>query len=179
MVNTLAMGPPLSPRETRRSLGRRSNQSSGSIKSLASPPVIVPVEGEEEPNVTRCVCGSTDDQLQEGEFILQCETCDVWQHGLCVGYENEAQVADINYYCEQCRPDLHQELLRSLAKRARQSSATSHGNNNPSSTSRISRSHSEAASHDHPGPPPRAGVNAELADEDGAAGKRKRTEDDM
>ncbi|KZP34667.1 hypothetical protein FIBSPDRAFT_1035654 [Athelia psychrophila] len=230
MANTLAMGPPLSPRETRRS-GRRSNQSSGSSKSPASPPaessqlpparpsressshnsnhrpplstsnsngrskrpkqediddavadgmvpngasaaaangrgkrktgtkqashpdivvevtldasngaVIVPVEGEEEPSVTRCVCGSTVDE--EGEFMVQCETCDVWQHGLCVGYENEAQVANIDYYCEQCRPDLHQELLRSLAKRARQSSATSHGNNNPSSTSRVSRSHS-------------------------------------
>lgn len=37
MANTLAMGPPLSPRETRRS-GRRSNQSSGSSKSPASPP---------------------------------------------------------------------------------------------------------------------------------------------
>ena len=91
--------------------------------------------------------------------MVQCETCDVWQHGLCVGYEDEVQVANISYYCEECRPDLHQNLLkyastissndtscpssfcnRQLAKRARQSSANSH--HNASVTSRLSRSHS-------------------------------------
>jgi len=44
--------------------------------------------------------------------MVQCETCDVWQHGLCVGYEDEGQVANISYYCEECRPDLHQDLLK-------------------------------------------------------------------
>jgi len=39
------------------------------------------------PSVTRCVCGSNVDE--EGEFMVQCETCDVWQYGLCVGYEDE------------------------------------------------------------------------------------------
>lgn len=88
---------------------------------------------EEEPSVTRCVCGSTGELArfslgsirpshsitcsmipvdEEGEFMVQCETCDVWQHGLCVGYEDEGQVANIDYYCEQCRPDLHQDLLK-------------------------------------------------------------------
>jgi hypothetical protein len=49
---------------------------------------------------------------EEGEFMVQCETCEVWQHGLCVGYEDEGQVANIDYYCEQCRPDLHHNLLK-------------------------------------------------------------------
>lgn len=44
--------------------------------------------------------------------MVQCETCDVWQHGLCVGYEDEGQVANIDYYCEECRPDLHHNLLK-------------------------------------------------------------------
>lgn len=55
------------------------------------------------------MCNTVD---EEGEFMVQCETCDAWQHGLCVGYEDEGQVANIDYYCEQCRPDLHQDLLK-------------------------------------------------------------------
>jgi hypothetical protein len=41
-----------------------------------------------------------------GRFMMRCETCGVWQHGPCLGYEDEAQVP-INYYCDHCRPDLH------------------------------------------------------------------------
>lgn len=96
-----------------------------------------------------------DDEADAGEFMVQCETCKVWQHGLCMGYESEDQVHDADYYCELCRPELHAELLKSvpiplapnlpadfpprkLAKKARQSSAVSH----PAAASRLSRSHS-------------------------------------
>lgn len=44
--------------------------------------------------------------------MVQCETCKVWQHGLCMGYESEDQVHDADYYCEECRPELHGELLK-------------------------------------------------------------------
>ncbi|EKM80997.1 hypothetical protein AGABI1DRAFT_127043 [Agaricus bisporus var. burnettii JB137-S8] len=94
---------------------------------------------EEEQGITRCVCGSNgDDEADAGEFMVQCETCKVWQHGLCMGYESEDQVHDADYYCELCRPELHAELLKKLAKKARQSSAVSH----PVAASRLSRSHS-------------------------------------
>lgn len=91
---------------------------------------VEPAAEAEEPSVTRCVCGSNGEHPtscfrrrfdssfidtivdEEGEFMVQCETCEVWQHGLCVGYEDEGQVASIDYYCEQCRPDLHQDLLK-------------------------------------------------------------------
>lgn len=131
---------------------------------------------EEEQGITRCVCGSAgtlyvlsphrrltcfshtgiEDDPDAGEFMVQCETCKVWQHGLCMGYQSEDQVHDDDYYCEQCRPELHVELLkwdnhissyslflnlfsRKLAKRPRQASAASRQD---PANSRVSRSHS-------------------------------------
>lgn len=44
--------------------------------------------------------------------MVQCETCKVWQHGLCMGYTSEDQVHDDDYYCELCKPDMHAELLK-------------------------------------------------------------------
>ncbi|KAH9485419.1 Putative histone deacetylase complex subunit cti6 [Psilocybe cubensis] len=98
-------------------------------------------EEEEEQGITRCVCGSAEDDPDAGEFMVQCETCKVWQHGLCMGYQSEDQVHDDDYYCELCRPELHVELLKKLAnKRPRQTSAASR--QDPSANSRVSRSHS-------------------------------------
>ncbi|KAF8630645.1 hypothetical protein AX15_002796 [Amanita polypyramis BW_CC] len=92
---------------------------------------------DEEQGITRCVCGSTEDDPDAGEFMVQCETCKVWQHGLCMGYQSEDQVHDDDYYCELCRPELHTELLKKLARRPRHSSTNSHA-----PASRVSRSHS-------------------------------------
>ncbi|WFD19215.1 Histone deacetylase complex subunit [Malassezia caprae] len=59
--------------------------------------------------VTRCVCGSTDENLG---LMIQCETCKCWQHCSCMGMHTEDDCPDV-YYCEQCRPENHTELLRS------------------------------------------------------------------
>ncbi|KAJ6593946.1 hypothetical protein B0H19DRAFT_1205351 [Mycena capillaripes] len=89
---------------------------------------------EEENGVTRCICGREDDP-DAGEFMVQCETCKVWQHGLCMGYDSEAQLHDDDYYCEQCRPDFHTDYLKRARRKARHSSTTS-------APPRQSRSHS-------------------------------------
>ena len=60
--------------------------------------------------VTRCVCGSPDENLG---LMIQCETCKSWQHCACMGMHTEEDCPDV-YYCEQCRPENHIELLRSL-----------------------------------------------------------------
>ncbi|CAK5265740.1 unnamed protein product [Mycena citricolor] len=91
---------------------------------------------EEDNGVTRCICGREDDP-DAGEFMVQCETCKVWQHGLCMGYDSEAQLHDDDYYCEQCRPDFHSDHLRKSRRKPRQSSAASHN-----APARQSRSHS-------------------------------------
>ncbi|EFI28208.1 hypothetical protein CC1G_14233 [Coprinopsis cinerea okayama7 len=99
-----------------------------------------PQNDDEEQGITRCVCGSTEDDPDAGEFMVQCEGCKVWQHGLCMGYQSEDQVHDDDYYCEQCKPDLHVDLLKKLSqKKGRHGGGASHHN---SAASRVSRSHS-------------------------------------
>jgi hypothetical protein len=39
--------------------------------------------------------------------MICCERCNVWQHGPCVGVMSEKEAPEI-YYCEECRPDLHE-----------------------------------------------------------------------
>lgn len=85
----------------------------------------------EEEEVTRCVCGhqdypgppsdggkSKDGQLSSpapgsdimgdegGGLFIQCDICKVWQHGGCVGIMEEAASPE-EYFCEECRKDLH------------------------------------------------------------------------
>lgn len=43
---------------------------------------------------------------EPGSLFIQCDECEVWQHGGCVGIMYEADTPD-NYFCEQCRPDFH------------------------------------------------------------------------
>lgn len=90
----------------------------------------------DEEEITRCVCGQQEypglppryrdsvhklaankdeqestaasDALDEiGGLFIQCDSCKVWQHGGCVGIMEESSSPD-EYFCEQCRKDLHQ-----------------------------------------------------------------------
>ncbi|GJJ06402.1 hypothetical protein Clacol_000593 [Clathrus columnatus] len=94
---------------------------------------------DEEGGITRCVCGRTDLDADEEDLglMVMCETCKVWQHGVCVNLPEDVSG---DYYCEQCRPDLHVELLKSLKKRSRHSSQ--HARRHSASVPRSSRSHS-------------------------------------
>ncbi|KAJ1989439.1 Histone deacetylase complex subunit [Coemansia spiralis] len=57
---------------------------------------------DNDDGVVRCVCGERND----GELMIQCEVCQVWQHTLCMGIRDEAHIPD-QYYCEKCRPEDH------------------------------------------------------------------------
>ncbi|KAI0245580.1 hypothetical protein BJV78DRAFT_1261820 [Lactifluus subvellereus] len=59
-----------------------------------------------------------------------------------MGIRNEDAVKEGHYFCEQCRPDLHVELLKRLAKRPRDRLPSSNSNSNATSANRKSRSHS-------------------------------------
>ncbi|KTW30217.1 hypothetical protein T552_00695 [Pneumocystis carinii B80] len=66
---------------------------------------------------TRCVCGFQDAQNEESterNLYIQCDHCLVWQHGACVGFGDEKSIPEI-YYCEICRPDLHQVTYKAKA----------------------------------------------------------------
>ncbi|KAF8678347.1 Chitin synthase [Rhizoctonia solani] len=70
-------------------------------------------DDDEEGSVTRCVCGSDEEDF--GNFMIQCEQCSVWQHGVCMGVANVDESPE-HYYCEMCRPENHAGLLRDLKK---------------------------------------------------------------
>lgn len=80
---------------------------------------------DEEDEAVRCICGSEDYpgrppvegpdadffagiELTEEVtgFFVQCDICKVWQHGACVGIFS-AEASPDEYFCEQCRKDLH------------------------------------------------------------------------
>jgi hypothetical protein len=104
---------------------------------------------QEEEGITRCICGNAEDEPETGEVMVQCDICRVWQHITCMGIE--APPDDADYFCEQCRPDLHPNLFnatRRLSKkpRDRHPSANSHHSSGQAhSVPRSSRSHSPMA----------------------------------
>lgn len=51
------------------------------------------------------------DEEDMGNFMIQCEQCSVWQHGVCMGVANVDESPE-HYYCEQCKPENHAALLR-------------------------------------------------------------------
>lgn len=69
---------------------------------------------EEEDAVIRCVCG---DQRDFGPKMICCDKCDIWQHNRCLHLpQQDTYWEGKSYYCEQCRPEEHQELLALMAK---------------------------------------------------------------
>lgn len=80
---------------------------------------------DEEDEAVRCICGAEEYpgrppvegsdadffaaiELTEDVtgFFVQCDVCKVWQHGACVGIFSAESSPD-EYFCEQCRKDLH------------------------------------------------------------------------
>ncbi len=86
-------------------------------------------DDEEESGVTRCICqkyGSSrrvdrpqrvpkrpigEEDNEQGEFMVQCDMCKAWQHGSCMHYDASDNVP-LQYFCEECRPDLWVDVVR-------------------------------------------------------------------
>lgn len=47
-----------------------------------------------------------------GNFFVQCDSCHVWQHGGCMGLNDESIIPE-EYYCEKCKPEYHKILKAS------------------------------------------------------------------
>lgn len=90
-------------------------------------------EEAETEEVTRCICGFAEypgpqPQIRDagqkedlappldlapeglpeetGNFFIQCDRCQVWQHGGCIGLVDESMSPE-EYYCELCKPEYH------------------------------------------------------------------------
>lgn len=73
-------------------------------------------QSQEPEEVIRCVCGATEQDEDSGEAWISCETCYAWQHNVCVGVSSYEDEIPEYYWCEQCRPQDHKELLDGIAK---------------------------------------------------------------
>ncbi|KAK4214148.1 SPOC domain-containing protein [Rhypophila decipiens] len=74
-----------------------------------------PEEPEEE--IIRCVCGAQDqDSTDPNEPWIACDTCGAWQHNICMGMSQYTEDLPKEYFCEQCRPENHKELLDGIKR---------------------------------------------------------------
>lgn len=71
-------------------------------------------EDEEEETIYRCVCGVQREI--GGRDMICCDGCDAWQHNICLNLPSSDIWGDKPYYCEQCHPEDHQELLAAIAR---------------------------------------------------------------
>ncbi|WVQ80701.1 hypothetical protein IAT38_002806 [Cryptococcus sp. DSM 104549] len=69
---------------------------------------------EEGKDITRCVCKREDIDV----MMIQCDKCNVWQHGDCMGIWGDEEAPD-EYFCEECKPERHQALRKWMRSRGR------------------------------------------------------------
>lgn len=69
---------------------------------------------QEGAEVIRCICG--DDNPKDKRAFIGCDACSVWQHNVCMGMPDDDDDVGEHYFCEECRPEEHQETLQALAK---------------------------------------------------------------
>ncbi|CAK9784250.1 hypothetical protein CC85DRAFT_310108 [Cutaneotrichosporon oleaginosum] len=65
-------------------------------------------DGDDSGEITRCVCKREEDI---DVMMIQCDKCNVWQHGACVGIWGDDEAPD-EYFCEECKPELHGPLKK-------------------------------------------------------------------
>lgn len=76
------------------------------------------VEKSEEPEeeIIRCVCGATEQDEAVEEPWIACDKCGAWQHNICMGMSIYSEDLNDVYFCEQCKPENHKELLDGVAR---------------------------------------------------------------
>lgn len=74
-------------------------------------------EVQEEPaEIIRCVCGAIETGDNDQDPWIACDSCDAWQHNICMGISSYGEDVPDQYFCEKCHPQDHQELLLSIKK---------------------------------------------------------------
>ncbi|WAR51959.1 hypothetical protein PtB15_1B396 [Puccinia triticina] len=106
----------VSPESTRPKVARRTTVSNADRESSTEPSSTG--DGADEvadDGVIRCICSVTTDD----GFTIQCETCEVWQHAVCVNVPID-EVPE-HYFCDRCdpSPERRKQLIQ-MASRAEQ-----------------------------------------------------------
>lgn len=59
--------------------------------------------GEETSRAVDCVCGATE---YDGERMVCCDICEVWQHGRCVQLDGEEDISAPIFICARCETSI-------------------------------------------------------------------------
>ncbi|KAF7505502.1 hypothetical protein GJ744_000749 [Endocarpon pusillum] len=71
---------------------------------------------DEEDEIIRCVCGHYEEEEDTQRDMICCDSCSAWQHNDCMLLPYPPEEAPDKYFCEQCKPDDHKELLAAIAR---------------------------------------------------------------
>ncbi|KAI1003699.1 hypothetical protein K3495_g4509 [Podosphaera aphanis] len=71
---------------------------------------------EEPSEIIRCICGAIETGNDDKDPWIACDGCDAWQHNICMGISSYGEDVPEQYFCEQCHPQDHKELLASLKR---------------------------------------------------------------
>ena len=79
---------------------------------------IEPVQQDEDegPAIIRCICGYVEEDEDDERTMVICDNCSAWQHNICMGISENAADLPEHYFCEQCKPEDHRELLAAVAR---------------------------------------------------------------
>lgn len=72
-------------------------------------------QSEGEQDSVRCICGATEEDDDVAIHWVACDKCGVWQHTDCMLLSN-ADFEGKPYFCEQCRPQDHKDLLAKIKR---------------------------------------------------------------
>ncbi|KAG9522265.1 hypothetical protein KCV07_g3100, partial [Aureobasidium melanogenum] len=164
-------------------------------KKSAEPEPEPEVDDEEATDeVIRCVCGDTKDD-EVGRQYVSCDTCEVWQHNVCMGVPLEEENQPEHYFCELCAPNDHKELLDALkrgeklwqtriaeheAEKRRKRNEKKRPKNRQQKAARQSEVKSEAPASEQTSPAPTASASVPAPSQDSApaAGSKRKFEEE-
>lgn len=71
---------------------------------------------DEEDETIRCICGHYEEEEDTQRDMICCDNCSAWQHNDCMLLPYPPDEAPDKYFCEQCRPQDHEDLLAAIAR---------------------------------------------------------------
>ena len=101
-----AQKPKTQPKADKKGQGRAKGEAARANSSQSAEK-----DGED---VIRCVCG--DQRDIRGREMICCDSCAAWQHNKCLDLPEGDYWEGKDYYCEQCRPEDHQDLVAAMAR---------------------------------------------------------------